>query len=99
MVISPLLVPADPGHGTSISGWVCSYLFSMLHLSLMCYPLYDVVIARARSSRMEGSQWLVVVLLIVFSFSLCFTDRAGGECSPPSFVTRLVLIPSDLAER
>ena len=40
-------------------------------MSLMCYSLYNAVIVRARSSRMEGSQWLVVVLLIVFSFSLC----------------------------
>ena len=71
----------------------------MLDLSIMCYPLYDVVIVRACSSRTEGSRWLVVVLLIVFSFSLCFTNRAGGECSPPSFVTRLVSIPSDPAER
>ena len=67
-VISSLLVPADLGHGTSTSGWIC---FSNLYMSLMCYWLYNAVIARARSSRMEGSWWLVVVLLVVFSFSLC----------------------------
>ena len=63
-----LLVPAEPGHDTSTSGWIYS---SNLYMSLMCYSLYDAVIVRARSSRMEGSRWLVVVLLIVFSFSLC----------------------------
>ena len=40
-------------------------------MSLVCYSLYDVVIVRVRSSRTEGSRWLVVVLLVVFSFSLC----------------------------
>ena len=68
MVISSLLTPAELGHGTSTSGWIC---FSNLYMSLMCYSLYDVVIVRARSSRMEGSRQLVVVLLVVFSFSLC----------------------------
>ena len=91
MVISPLLVPADPGHSTSIpgwfpfvlvptnpghgtntSGWVC---FSILYMSFMCYLLYDAVITRACLSRTEGSQWLVVVLLIVFSFLLCLVSR------------------------
>ena len=32
-------------------------------------------------------------------FLVVFTDGAGGECSPPSFVTRSVLIPSDPVER
>ena len=70
-VISSLLVPADPGHGTSTSGWIC---FSNLYMSLMCYSLYDAVIVRACSSRMEGSQRLVVVLLVVFSFLLCLVS-------------------------
>ena len=68
MVISSLLTPAELSHGTSTSGWIYS---SNLYMSLMCYSLYDAVIARARSSRTEGSRQLVVVLLIVFSFSLC----------------------------
>ena len=72
MEISSLLIPAELGHGTSTSGWIC---FSILYMSLMCYSLYDVVIVRARSSRTEGSWWLVVVLLIVFSFSLCLVSR------------------------
>ena len=72
MVISSLLTPAELGHGTSTSGWIC---FSNLYMSLMCYSLYDAVITRARSSRMKGSQQLVVVLLIVFSFSLCLVSR------------------------
>ena len=95
------------GQGTSTSGWIYS---SNLYMSLMCYLLYDAVITRARSSRTEGSQRLVVVLLVVFSFLLClvsrcvyflvvFTDRAGRECSPPSFITRSASIPSGLAER
>ena len=71
-VISSLLVPAELGHGTNTSGWIC---FSILYMSLMCYSLYDVVIARAHSSRTEGSRRLVVVLLIVFSFSLCLVSR------------------------
>ena len=70
-VISSLLVPAELGHGTSTSGWIC---FSILYMSLMCYLLYDAVIARARLSRTEGSRWLVVVLLIVFSFLLCLVS-------------------------
>ena len=37
-----------------------------LYLSFVCYSLYHAVIVRARSSRMEGSRQLVVVLLIVF---------------------------------
>ena len=68
MVISSLLTPAELGHGTSTSWWIYS---SNLYMSLMCYSLYHVVIARACSSRMEGCRQLVVVLLIVFSFSLC----------------------------
>ena len=68
MVISSLLAPAELGHGTKTSGWIC---FSNLYMSLMCYLLYDAVIARARLSRTEGSRQLVVVLLVVFSFSLC----------------------------
>ena len=70
-VISPLVVPADLGHGTSTSGWVC---FSILYMSLMCYSLYDAMIMRAHSSRTEGSWWLVVVLLVVFSFLLCLVS-------------------------
>ena len=68
MVISSSLAPAELGYGTSTSGWIC---FSNLYMSLMCYSLHDVVIARASSSRTEGSRQLVVVLLVVFSFSLC----------------------------
>ena len=71
-VISSLLTPAELGYGTSTSGWIYS---SNLYMSLMCYLLYDAVIMRARSSRMEGSQWLAVVLLIVFSFSLCLVSH------------------------
>ena len=70
-VISSLLTPAELGHGTSISGWIC---FSNLYMSLMCYSLYDAVITRARSSRKEGSRRLVVVLLVVLSFSLCLVS-------------------------
>ena len=44
--------------------WMVS--FTILYLSFLCYSLYDVVITRARSSRTEGSRWLVVVLLVVF---------------------------------
>ena len=44
--------------------WTVS--FTILYLSFVCYSLYDAVIMRAHSSRMEGSSWLVVVLLIVF---------------------------------
>ena len=53
-------------------------------MSLMCYSLYDVVIARARSSRMEGSWWLVVVLLIVFSFSLCLPIGLAKSAALPA---------------
>ena len=102
-MISLLLVLTDPGHSTifldgdfsfigtdrswswhQISGWF---------ILLFCTGLsYGVVIARAHLSRMEGSWWLVVVLLIVYS------DRAGREYSPPSFVTRSVLVLSDPTE-
>ena len=44
--------------------WTIS--FTILYLSFVCYSLYDAVIVRAFSSRMEGSWQLVVVLLIVF---------------------------------
>ena len=44
--------------------WMVS--FTILYLSFVCYSLYDAVIMRAHSSRMEGSQQLVVVFLIVF---------------------------------
>ena len=71
--------------------WMVS--FTILYLSFVCYSLYDAVIARARSSRTEGSRQLVVVLLIVYS------DRAGRDYSPPSFVTRSVSVSSDPAER
>ena len=41
MVISPLLVPADPGHGTSVSGWFFILIFyvaseSHVLLALRC---------------------------------------------------------------
>ena len=72
MVISSLLVPAELGHGTSTSGLIC---FSNLYMSLMCYSLYDAVITGARSSKTEGSRGLVVVLLVVFSFSLCLVSH------------------------
>ena len=86
-VISSLLVPAELGHGTSTSGWIC---FSNLYMSLMCYLLYDVVIVRARSSRMEGSRRLVVVLLIVFSFSLCLLiGLVESAALPASSLDRL----------
>ena len=81
MVISSLLVPAELGHGTSTSGWIC---FSNLFMSLMCYSLYDAVIVRARSSRMEGSRRLVVVLLIVFSFSLCLPIGLAESAALPA---------------
>ena len=71
-VISSLLAPAELDHGTSTSGWIC---FSNLYMSLMCYSLYNVVIARACLSRTEGSWRLVVVLLFVFSFSLCLVPH------------------------
>ena len=71
-VISSLLTPTELGHGTSTSGWIYS---SNLYMSLMCYLLYDVVITRAHSSRTEGSWWLVVVLLVVFNFSLCLVSH------------------------
>ena len=69
--ISSLLTPAELGHGTSTSGWIYS---SNLYMSLMCHSLYDVVIMRVCSSRMEGSRWLVVELLIVFGFLLCLVS-------------------------
>ena len=53
-------------------------------MSLMCYSLYDAVIARACSSRTEGSQWLVVVLLIVFSFSLCLPIGLAESAALPA---------------
>ena len=81
MVISSLLVPAELGHGTSTPGWIC---FSILYMSLMCYSLYDVVIARACSSRTEGSRRLVVVLLIVFSFSLCLLIGLAESAALPA---------------
>ena len=58
MVTSHLLVPGD---STSFSE-----CYSFIYLSFVFYSLYDVVIVGARSSRTEGSQWLVLVLLIVF---------------------------------
>ena len=70
-VISSLLTPTELGHGTSTSGWIYS---SNLYMSLMCYLLYDAVITRAHSSRMEGSWQFVVVLLVVFSFLLCLVS-------------------------
>ena len=62
-------------HGTSISGWfLFTCLLSMYHLSLRCHSFYVMMILRACSSRTEGSRWLVVVLLIVFRFSLCLVS-------------------------
>ena len=81
MVISSLLVPAELGHGTSTSGWIC---FSNLYMSLMGYSLYDAVIVRGHSSRTEGSRGLVVVLLIVFSFSLCLPIGLAESAALPA---------------
>ena len=47
-----------------LKDWTVS--FTILYLSFLCYSLYDAVIARARSSRTEGSRQLDVVLLVVF---------------------------------
>ena len=51
-----------------------THLLSMYHLSAGCHSFSVTVIARARSSRMEGSWWLVVVLLAMFGFSLCLVS-------------------------
>ena len=50
------------GKGENTTPWTVSFI--ILYLSFVCYLLYVAVIVRARSSRTECSQRLVVLLVV-----------------------------------